>query len=151
MCQNHVHYGSPKSLMRKKKILDGTRDCFCSCAYYKALLQCPVFSWTMTNALQFGQDLSEIPELSLCLNWILLEILLHWKFLVLYFLSISKKVLLNYENKLVKIKKLLNAWARRHLTQFSKITFIKTLALSKLTDVFINLPDPNETCLDDLN
>ena len=36
-------------------------------------------------------------------------------------------------------------------TPFGKITVIKTLALLTLTHVFMNLPDPNETVLDDLN
>ena len=38
------------------------------------------------------------------------------------------------------MRKLLNAYGRRHLTPFGKITVAKTLALSKLTHVFMNLP-----------
>ena len=35
--------------------LDGMRECFVHVyAYYNTLLQCLVFSWTMTNPLQFG-------------------------------------------------------------------------------------------------
>ena len=69
---------------------------------------------------------------------------------VIFSTNIQEIVLLNYENKLVEMRKLLNAWARRQLTPFGKITVIKTLALSKLIHVFINLPAPNETFLNDL-
>ena len=50
---------------------------------------------------------------------------------VIFSTNIQEMVLLNYKNKLVEMKKLLNAWARRHLTPFGKMTVIKTLALSK--------------------
>ena len=72
---------------------------------------------------------------------------------VLFSTSILEIVLLNYENKFVEMRKLglLNTWARRHLTPFGKLTVIKSLALSKLIHVFINLPAPNETFLNDLN
>ena len=36
-------------------------------------------------------------------------------------------------------------------SHLSAKSVIKTVALSKLTHVFMNLPDPNETFLDDLN
>ena len=35
-------------------------------------------------------------------------------------------------------------------SHLSAKSVIKTVALSKLTHVFMNLPDPNETFLDDL-
>lgn len=49
---------------------------------------------------------------------------------------------LNYEGKLLELKKLINVWSKRQLTPIGKITVIKTLLLSKLTYFFINVPDP---------
>ena len=52
-------------------------------------------------------------------------------------------VLINYENKLSEIRKLLNTWSRRNITTFGKITVIKTMVISKITYLFMNLPDPD--------
>ena len=49
------------------------------------------------------------------------------------------------------MEKLINAWSRRSITSFGKITVIKTLVISKITHLFINLPDPDEMFLQDLN
>jgi exonuclease III len=57
---------------------------------------------------------------------------------------------INYEGKLDDIKKVLNAWTRRNLTPFGKITVIKTLVMSKLTYLFMNIPDPSEEFLNEL-
>ena len=43
----------------------------------------------------------------------------------------------NFDQKLMKIKKLLSHWSYRHLTPFGKLTVIKTLALSKLSHLAI--------------
>ena len=43
--------------------------------------------------------------------------------------NIQEIVLLDYKNKLVEMRKVLNTWARRHITPFGNITVIKTLAL----------------------
>ena len=40
---------------------------------------------------------------------------------------------LNWQDKLDKLKKLLNQWRTRHLTLYGKVTIIKTLALSQFT------------------
>ena len=58
---------------------------------------------------------------------------------------------LNYEGKLREITALLNTWSKRHLTPFGKITVLKTLAISKLTYLFVNLPDPDDLFLKELN
>ena len=60
-------------------------------------------------------------------------------------------VLINYENKLKEMEKLLNSWSRRNITPLGKITVIKTLVISKVTRLFMNLPDPDVKCLHDLN
>ena len=56
----------------------------------------------------------------------------------------SSIVQLNFENKLFEVNKILRTWNKRFLTPFGKITVIKTLALSKLTYLFMNLPDPDK-------
>ena len=61
--------------------------------------------------------------------------------------SIENIIKINYENKLEEIEKLLRIWQKRQLTPYGKVTVIKTLALSKLTYLFINLPDPEPNFL----
>jgi hypothetical protein len=46
---------------------------------------------------------------------------------------------LNYDQKLVKIKSILNQWGQRHLIPIGKFTFIKTLVLPILNHVPILL------------
>ena len=58
---------------------------------------------------------------------------------------------LNFENKIQEIKQLLASWNRRLITPFGKITVLKTLAVSKLTHLFINLPDPSQAFLKELD
>lgn len=74
-----------------------------------------------------------------------------FKYLGIYF---STKILdivsLNFENKLQEIDKILKNWSKRFLTPFGKITVIKTLALSKLTYLFTNIPDPELKFMKDL-
>ena len=57
---------------------------------------------------------------------------------------------INYENKLNEIKRTLNKWKKRKLTPFGKVIIIKTLAISKVTHLFINLPDPKKEFMDNL-
>ena len=49
------------------------------------------------------------------------------------------------------MKKVLNAWSRRNLTPFGSITVIKSLVISKITHLLMNLPDPEESFLKELN
>ena len=48
------------------------------------------------------------------------------------------------------MKKVLNAWSRRSLSPFGRITVIKSLVISKITHLLINLPDPEESFLKEL-
>ena len=48
------------------------------------------------------------------------------------------------------MKKVLNAWSRRNLAPFGKITVIKSLVLSEITHLLFNLPDP-DNLLKELN
>ena len=64
--------------------------------------------------------------------------------------NVKNIVPLNYENKLKEIDVLLKIWSRRHLTPFGKITVIKSMAMAKIVHLFINLPDPGKTFLNQL-
>ena len=66
---------------------------------------------------------------------------------ILFSINTENIVKLNYEKKYSDIEKTLKAWDKRFLTPFGKITIIKTLALSKLTYLFMNLPDPPDDFL----
>jgi hypothetical protein len=61
---------------------------------------------------------------------------------IIFSTDTNRIVQLNYDNKLLSIKRILNAWNKRNLTAFGKIAIIKSLALSKIVNLFINLPDP---------
>ena len=58
---------------------------------------------------------------------------------------------LNYSNKLEEIKKILLVWKKRQLTPFGKITVLKTLAISKITHLFLTIPDPSDVFLNQLD
>ena len=53
----------------------------------------------------------------------------------------------NFESKLKEINKILSCWFHRTLTVYGKITVIKTLALSKLSNLVMVLPNLNKTQL----
>ena len=50
----------------------------------------------------------------------------------------------NFEDKILKIEKLLSHWSYRYLTPNGKVTIIKTLALSKLSHVALVIPNPTK-------
>ena len=54
---------------------------------------------------------------------------------------------INYEGKLLKIQKLLNAWSKLHLIPLGKTAVIKSLVVSYLT---INIPDPTQGFIQEL-
>ena len=70
---------------------------------------------------------------------------------VVFSTNVHGIVLNNYENKLKEMENILNAWSRRNVTPFGKITVIKTLVLSKVTHLVMNLPDSDEKFLQALN
>ena len=57
---------------------------------------------------------------------------------------------INYESKLLEIQKLLNAWSKRHLTPLGKIAVIKSLVVSKITYLTMNIPEPTEGFIQEL-
>ena len=75
-----------------------------------------------------------------------------WKILGILFSTNTEMIVgINYQNKLEDIRRILNRWKKRKLTPFGKITIIKSLAVSKLTHLFLNLPDPSREFLDNLD
>ena len=69
---------------------------------------------------------------------------------ITFSVDINRIVPLNFDNKLKEIDALLKIWSRRHLTPFGKITVIKSMALAKIVHLFINLPDPGKSFLNQL-
>ena len=57
---------------------------------------------------------------------------------------------INYQNKLAEVEQILMSWQKRNLTPFGKTTIIKTLAIPKVLYLFINLPDPTDKFISDL-
>jgi hypothetical protein len=66
---------------------------------------------------------------------------------VLFSTDISNITSLNFDNKLLEMKRVLSYWKKRQLTPFGKITVIKTLVFSKIIHLLMNLPDPPEEFL----
>ena len=58
---------------------------------------------------------------------------------------------INFIGKLEEVKKEIGRWNKRNMTPLGKITIIKTLIVSKLTHLFINLPDPPPRFLKELD
>ena len=57
---------------------------------------------------------------------------------------------LNYNEKILSLRKLLGSSAKRDLTPIGKITIIKSLAIPKLVHLFSSLPNPGKTIVNDL-
>lgn len=70
---------------------------------------------------------------------------------VVFSTNVNEISSLNYNDKLNDILKTIKPWTRRQLTPFGKITILKTLVLSKLTYLFINIPDPSDEFLKELD
>ena len=51
---------------------------------------------------------------------------------------------LNYNDKILEIRKTIHKWKKRKITPFGKILIIKSLIISKITHLFFNIPDPSE-------
>ena len=65
--------------------------------------------------------------------------------------NIKQIVNVNYESKVEEIRKILRVWTKRQLTPLGEITILKTLAISKITHLFIILPDPPDTFKHEVN
>ncbi|XP_013411821.1 uncharacterized protein LOC106174705 [Lingula anatina] len=66
-------------------------------------------------------------------------------------LNLQDMIKTNFEQYIVKIKRMLQQWERRPLTPIGKITVPKTLVVPMLNHLFISLPNPDETYMKLLN
>ena len=66
---------------------------------------------------------------------------------ITFSVNTNEIVNLNYRDKLDEVKRDIAKWNKRNLTPIGKITLIKTLIVSKLTYLLINLPDPPDKFL----
>ena len=57
---------------------------------------------------------------------------------------------INFENKLNEIRNIISKWKKRQLTPIGKIAVIKSLLITKITHLLINIPDPDEKFITDL-
>ena len=129
------------------------RNNFCSCVHTKqrfASMSGLMINIDKTVAVWIesrrNSQVKFIPELGLNWNPVI------FKFSgVMFSTDLHETVPINFENKLIEMRKVLNAWSRRNLTPFGKITVIKSLVLSKITHLLLNLPDPDDYFLKELN
>ena len=63
---------------------------------------------------------------------------------IIFSTDINNIVTINYEGKLLAMKRIMSVWRNRNITPFGKIIVIKTLIFSKIVHLLINLPDPPE-------
>jgi hypothetical protein len=65
--------------------------------------------------------------------------------------NLNSIVKLNFDDKLTTLRKILFSWKKRHLTPYGRIVVLKSLVVSRITHLFINLPDPSAEFLSELN
>ena len=128
-----------KSLQKSLYILDQ----FSECAGLRANLD-------KTEAIWIGSKIHSkdklVPERNL--NWNQTG---KFKLLGIKFdLFNQDKTFLNFEEKILKVKSLLNSWVYRDLTYIGKITVIKSLALPILIQSFTVLPNPPSETINEL-
>jgi hypothetical protein len=58
---------------------------------------------------------------------------------------------LNYDEKNIKIKNIIQSWSKRSLTLFGKVTIIKSLIVLQLTYLLSVLPNPGQNNLKDID
>ena len=74
-----------------------------------------------------------------------------FKFLgIIFSINLKEMERLNFDSKISEIKNLINSWSRRLLTPVGKITVVKSIILSRLTHLFISLPNPSEKIISNL-
>ena len=123
--------GNEKSLSQSLSIFDK----FSQCAGLKVNLDKTEAIWIGSKT---GSQEKLLPEKKLSWNYT-------GKFKLLgicFDLFQEDKTLINFTEKVQKVKHLLNTWCYRELTYIGKITVIKTLALPILVQIFTVLPNP---------
>ena len=63
---------------------------------------------------------------------------------IIFNVNLDRMPILNFENAISEIQKMLQRWQIRNLTLFGKITVIKTFALSKLNHILSVIPEPSQ-------
>ena len=58
--------------------------------------------------------------------------------------DLDKIVNINYNERILQIKKLIKIWSKRNLTVIGKITVVKTLILPVLNHLIVTLPNPTQ-------
>ena len=98
-------------------------------------------SYSKTKALWFGSKngSEEILCPDLGLKWDN-----KFKLLGIEFDSNLDNTLTNFNDKIMKLSKVLGNWSYRYLTPFGKATVVKTLGLSKLSHLALVLPNPTK-------
>ena len=70
---------------------------------------------------------------------------------IIFSVDLNEIVRLNFKDKIDEVKRDIAKWSKRNITPLGKITVIKTLIVSKLTYLLINLPDPPDTFLQEID
>ena len=70
---------------------------------------------------------------------------------ITFSVNVNEIVNLNFKGKINDVKRDIAKWSKRNLTPMGKITLIKTLIMSKLTYLLINLPDPPANFLQEID
>jgi hypothetical protein len=65
--------------------------------------------------------------------------------------DLDKIVNINYNERILQIKKLIKIWSKRNLTVIGKITVVKTPILTVLNHLIITLPNPTQDILKKVN
>ena len=66
---------------------------------------------------------------------------------ILFDTDLSEMDRLNYQYKLIKIKKLISSWQKRYITPIGRITVIKSILISQLNHLFLALPNPADSII----
>ena len=61
---------------------------------------------------------------------------------ILFSVNLDNIIDINYANVINKIKESISHWSKRRLTALGRVTIVKTLFVSKLNYLFLNLPNP---------
>ena len=70
---------------------------------------------------------------------------------ITFSVDLNDIVRLNFKDKIDEVKRDIARWSKRNITPIGKITVIKTLIVSKLTYLLINLPDPPDKFLQEID
>lgn len=70
---------------------------------------------------------------------------------ITFSLHLKEIIDLNFRHKTEEIWKLISSWSKRKLTTLGSITVVKSILVSKITHLFISLPNPSNNILNELD